>query len=113
MILFFLGTKKDFLKTQKFSGSFEDSLKDIRTNETIHSVRIATKHMMNVSKSSMDGISGYNSEFTNITPASSEDYIADSKQVNKYTNKTVNNGHPRDRLKCPLCTDHRYTQIIT
>ena len=30
---------------------------------------------------SLDGLSGYNSEFTNITPASSVDFIADRKVV--------------------------------
>ncbi|KAI6661895.1 hypothetical protein LOD99_9666 [Oopsacas minuta] len=69
------GLKKGMLlKTHKYAGSFEDSLKDIRSNDPITSVHVATKLVTDI-KPSMDGISGYNSEFTNITPASSEDYI--------------------------------------
>ena len=63
-------------------GSFEDSLKDIRTNEAVSSVRIPAK--LPDMKYSVEGLSGYNSEFTNITPASSEDFIddrRDAKQV--------------------------------
>ena len=64
---------------QRYLGSFEDSLKDLRTMDAVVSPARRAIQMVDVSmKSSMDGLSGYNSsEFTLITPASSEDLIGD------------------------------------
>ena len=39
------------------------------------------------------------------------DFYPTKKTPKIFRGCSVNNGHPRDRLECPLCTDDCYTQV--